>query len=173
MAEQLPAALAAVVEELVVFRRQFESLMLATVDQQGQPHASYAPFVRDPEGNFYVFVSALARHAATLALGRAEVLLIEDEALSSNPFARRRLSFQCRSEVVAPGEAWEQIMTEFSHRFGNIIATLRQLPDFTLYRLVPEHGLYVKGFGQAFRIPGADLARISAIGPDNPASAGS
>ena len=164
MSESHPGKLAAVADELVAFRRQFESLVLATVDDRGMPHASYAPFVRDPSGNLYVFVSALARHTAHLARGHAEILLIEDQALTPNPFARRRLTYQCTSTAVAPGAEWDTVMTEFSHRFGHIVATLRQLPDFTLFRLVPGDGVYVKGFGQAFRIPGGDVARLVPLG---------
>lgn len=165
MNEPRPASLTTIADEVVSFRRQFESLVLATVDADGAPHASTAPFIRDPVGNFYVFVSALARHSANLAGGRAEILLIEDQALTSNPFARRRLSFQCRVEPVEPGPERDQLLVEFSHRFGNIVATLRQLPDFTLFRLVPGDGVFVKGFGQAYRIPDGDLDRLTAIGP--------
>lgn len=164
MSESRPDKLTAVADELVAFRRQFESLVLATADDHGMPHASYAPFVRDPSGNFYVFVSALARHTAHLARGRAEILLIEDQALTPNPFARRRLTYQCTCEAVARGSEWDKVMTEFSHRFGHVVATLRQLPDFTLFRLTPGDGVYVKGFGQAFRIPGGDLARLVPLG---------
>lgn len=175
MVEPLPTTLAAVADELVEFRRQFESLILATAAEDGAPHASCAPFVRDAEGNFYVFVSALARHTAHLARGRAEILLIEDQAQTANPFARRRLSFRCDCESVPRGAEWDRVLTEFGHRFGTIVATLRQLPDFRLFRLVPREGLYVKGFGQAFRIPDADLSRITPVGPDSkpPQTAGS
>lgn len=172
MMEPRPGQLAALADEVVAFRRQFESLVLATVDEQGQPHASTAPFVRDPSGNFYVFVSALARHAANLARGRAEILLLEDQTLTSNPFARRRLSFRCSSLAVGPGPERDQVLTEFHHRFGNIVATLRQLPDFILFRLVPEDATYVKGFGQAYRMPGADLERLAPIGPEGTTDSG-
>lgn len=164
--------LTAVVEELQAFRRQFESLVLATVNEDGSPHASYAPFVRDPQGFFYVYVSALAGHSRNLARGRAEVLLLEDEAAASNPFARRRLTYQCRSEAVPAGDEQDRVLTAFGHRFGAIISTLRQLPDFTLYRLVPQHGMFVQGFGRAFDIPGGDLARIAPIGPKTDAAPG-
>lgn len=163
------AALATVAEEVVAFRRQFESLVLATVDGQGAPHASAAPFIRDADGHFYVFVSALARHTANLASGRAEILLIEDQALTPNPFARRRLTFQCRAQAVEPGPQRERVLLEFSHRFGNIVATLRQLPDFILFCLTPGDGVFVKGFGQAYRIPDGDLSRLCAIGPGDTA----
>ena len=29
---------------------------------------------------------------------------------------------------------------------------IRPLPDFTLFRLTPDGGLYVRGFGQAFEV---------------------
>ncbi len=161
-----PPTSAALADELVEFRRRFETLVLATVGEDAMPHASHAPFVRDAKtGDLYVFVSALARHTAHLARGRAAVLLIEDQASGANPFARRRLTYQCDAERVEPGPEWERMLTEFSHRFGNIVTTLRQLPDFQLFRLRPREGIYVKGFGQAYRLSGPDMAQATPIGP--------
>ena len=42
---------------------------------------------------------------------------------------------------------------------GELIATLSSLADFTLFRLSPRSAVFVKGFGQAYRLEGADFGR--------------
>lgn len=42
-------------------------------------------------------------------------------------------------------------------RFGEMAESLSKLNDFNLYKLVPDNGRYVKGFGQAFNVFGNDL----------------
>ncbi|MCW8882038.1 MAG: pyridoxamine 5'-phosphate oxidase family protein, partial [Sedimenticola sp.] len=37
-----------------------QTLILSTVNQHQQPEISYAPFVQDEQGVFYIFVSELA-----------------------------------------------------------------------------------------------------------------
>jgi putative heme iron utilization protein len=43
-------------------------------------------------------------------------------------------------------------MLLFKRKFGKVFDLVRPLPDFALFRLIPEVGLYVRGFGQAFEI---------------------
>ena len=38
------------------FTAQFSSVAIATVNPEGLPHASYAPFVMDGAKNIYIFV---------------------------------------------------------------------------------------------------------------------
>ncbi|MEB3313462.1 MAG: pyridoxamine 5'-phosphate oxidase family protein [Cyanobacteriota bacterium] len=72
---------------------QLKSLMLATVNPDGSPQASYAPYLMDADRQFYIFVSGLSAHTANLLrTGQASVLLIQDEGQSPQVFARQRLS---------------------------------------------------------------------------------
>lgn len=141
-----------------------ESLHLATRAADGEPEASHAPFVSDEAGNFYIFVSELTRHTRNLlAHPRHGVLLIEPEAEAQQPFARRRVSYECVAEVVPRDSAdWEERLAVFAARFGPIIDTLRGLNDFVLFRLVPERGTFVKGFGQAYTIDADMIEHITA-----------
>lgn len=148
--------------EIGAFRAARSSLILATRGEAA-PAPSYAPFV-EHQGAFYVFVSALASHTAQL---RSEapvgVLFIEDEGDARNPFARRRLSYTCDVAAVARDSAeGASALAAFRARFGAIVDTLCELPDFELFRLTPSEGRYVKGFGQAWRILGE---RIEHLGP--------
>lgn len=142
------------------------SLMLATIDETGRPEASYAPFVRDQDGRLYVFVSALSRHTAHLAAGRPlSVLIVEDEGAARQIFARLRVTYYCAVHTIDRGtEEWLAVLERFSERFGEVMEVLRGLTDFTLFRIAPREGQFVRGFGQAYRVSGGSLEHI---GPPN------
>ena len=79
-------------ERFATFVDDFASLSLATVDESGEPYASYAPFVVDDQRRFFLFVSDLSRHTGNMRhSGRASLLLIQDEGQREQIFARQRL----------------------------------------------------------------------------------
>lgn len=132
---------------------QQQTLLLATRSSEGNADISYAPYVRDGVG-FYIFVSELAKHTQNLLNHpQASVLFIEPEAAASNPFARRRLTFQCQVQKIhqtAPDYA--PVLAAMAEKFGDIVSVLRTLPDFHLLLLQPSGGQFVAGFGQAFPV---------------------
>ncbi len=135
------------------FLNSCRSVILSTLDNDGLPHASYAPFIRDHKGRFHVYVSSLAKHATTLANGQAGVMLIADESDTKQIFARNRLTFECTLEVLERDSATSsKTLTEFRQTYGPVIDMLTSLPDFILFRLTPSQGVYVTGFGQAYRV---------------------
>ncbi len=145
--------------ECLAFIDGLRAVVLATVDESGEPDASQAPFVRDQRGRIYLYLSELAKHTPNLRTsGRASLLWLADEAVTQNPFARQRLTLQCAASVVARGSAeWERVITLFTERFGPTIGVLRQLADFHLFRMRVRSGSYVKGFAQAFELHGEAL----------------
>lgn len=146
-------------EEAAAFLGRFRTLQMATASATGEPEASYAPFVRAGDNTFFICVSDLSRHTGHLAAnGRASILLIEDESEAAQLFARRRLVFECAAGQVERGAArWNAIMDLFEREFGEVIGLIRPLADFRMFALVPLRGVYVKGFGQAWRIAGPAL----------------
>ena len=65
--------------EIREFRDGCRTLQLATVDGEGNPNASYAPFVLQEDG-YYVLISEIARHARNLQqVPKVSLMLIEDE----------------------------------------------------------------------------------------------
>ncbi len=143
-------------ESVRAFRGSFRSLLLATSSAEAVPEASYAPFVMDDEGRFYVLVSELARHTSNLLVNPfASLLLVEEESGSRNVFARKRLSYVCRAQSVSrQSTEWTSVLARFEERFGAVVDVLRGLPDFHLFRLSPTSGSLVQGFGQAYRLVG-------------------
>ena len=144
--------------EIKEFRQERRTLQLATVDEEGRPNVSYAPFVQNQEG-YFVLISDIARHARNLkANPQVSLMMIEDEESSKQLYARKRLTFDAQASVVERGtELWTQVIGQMQERFGEIIDGLSQLQDFSLFNLKAENGLFVKGFGQAYQVSGDDL----------------
>ena len=144
--------------EIQEFKAQVKTLMLATIDNDGMPNVSYAPFVIH-NGEYKVFISTIARHARNLQENpKVSLMLIEDESKSRQIFARRRLSFDASVRVITREEAeWEESIQALKNRHGELMDELVKLKDFHLFSFKPTKGLFVKGFGQAFEVSDEDL----------------
>ncbi|MGD1909043.1 MAG: HugZ family protein [Leptolyngbyaceae cyanobacterium] len=146
------------------FPTTVKSLMLSTVTTAGQPQASYAPFVmtNDSGRSFYVFVSGLSSHTANLkANPQAGILLIQDEANTTQIFARQRLMYDCQVAQISPQDPqWTAIADRFQVQFGALIEMLRQMPDFQIFRLVPQSGRFVLGFGAAYEVDPDNIGQL-------------
>ena len=140
-------------QEIFAFLEAKKSLMLAVVDLQGLPIASYAPFVAH-QGALYILVSSLANHTAALEnANNASVLIIDDEADCDTVYARRRLQYDLVVEpVIRDSEHWQTIGDALLQRHGDIVAQLLQLGDFQMFKLSPRSGRFVKGFGRAYEL---------------------
>ncbi|MDO8493218.1 MAG: pyridoxamine 5'-phosphate oxidase family protein [bacterium] len=145
--------------QVVIRARKFliarRAVFLATVNDIRIPMASHAPFVRDDEGDLFVYTSALSQHTKNMNdTHRASAIAADDESSSEdNLFARVRITFSCTAEVVERSNPeWLRKMRLFSAAFGEPFEEIRQLGDFTLFRLRPIEVVYVEGFGQAYRL---------------------
>lgn len=154
-----------ILPEARAFHRAFGSLLLATTDAAGQPHASYAAHLADAWGHFHIYISELAAHTGNLrARGRASVMFIEDEDKAGHLFARKRLTCDCRAEWVPRNTPpWHETMDRFVAEHGQFMEMLKGLEDFQLFRLVPEKAVYVRGFAQAYELSGEQLSEIRHI----------
>lgn len=134
--------------------QRHQALVLATADQAGIPNCSHAPYLLS-NGDFYILVSGLAKHTANLLQSlRCHVQILDDEQETVNPFARKRLSYLCKVEVVSPqSKETAALLVLMRQRFGPTIDMLTSLSDFQLLRLIPESGTAVLGFGQAHPAP--------------------
>ena len=154
-----------VLQECGRFRGEFTTLLMATVSCDGRPEASYAPFVMDAEGSFFVYLSELSRHTGNLRdTPYASVLFIENEDQAEHLFARRRLTLSCSCTPVHRDDLrWVQVLDRFRECFGELVDVLRGLEDFHLFRLEPRAGVYVRGFAQAYELTGPDLRSLRHI----------
>lgn len=132
-----------------------KTLQLATVDSQGMPHISYAPFIRQDE-HFYIYVSQLADHTQYLQqIPSVSLMVIRDEAQSKNLFARERLIIE--ADVTPLDQmANKSVLDTMEASLGGTVGLLRSLPDFMLFKLTAVSARYIAGFGKAFQL---DLAK--------------
>ncbi|AJR08957.1 heme utilization protein HutZ [Photobacterium gaetbulicola] len=144
--------------EIKDFRQSCQTIQLATVDADGKPNVSYAPFALLDDG-YYVLISQIAKHARNLLENpRVSLMMIEDEAASKTIYARKRLTFEANVVVVErETKKWQVAVEQLKQRFGDIVDGLSGLEDFKMFRFEPTQGLFVKGFGQAFQVGGDDL----------------
>ena len=131
-----------------------QTLLLSTASTTGLPDMSYAPFVRDESGCFYILISDLAAHTGNLmANPHASVMFIRPESESNNLFARERVIFDCTAtEIDRRNDCYSTQLMALQQQFGDIVEVLRSLSDFHLFALAPVSGRYVAGFGQAYTI---------------------
>lgn len=144
----------------------FQSIQIGSIDVEGHPDVSYAPSVLDDSGNFYVFVSELSKHTENLLKqGRASVMLIEDEGVAAQIFARKRVTFECEAQSVAREHAdWTDIIERFGEKFGRVVDHLKKMDDFHLIRLHPKAGRLVVGFGKAYDVSGERMEQLAHVG---------
>ncbi len=131
-----------------------QTLLLSTASANSVPDISYAPFVRDHTGVFYIYVSDMACHTANLLNNpQASILFIRSESESRNLFARERAVLNCSVQEISRDDAiYPDRLQALQDKFGEVVGVLRSLSDFHLFALRPENGRYIVGFGQAFTI---------------------
>lgn len=164
MSELQSPDFAAITESLRLLLASQQTVLLATANKDGLPDISYAPFVRDETGCFYIYISQLATHTRNLLENPlASLMFIRSESETSNLFARERAIFNGIAEEILPqNENYVKLLDELQTNFGNVLSVLRTLNDFHLYALRPQSGRYVQGFGKAFAVNVADDT-VSAI----------
>lgn len=148
-------------------RDRLETIVLGTSSAAGEPDAAVVATALDAAGAFVICVSGLTAHTRNLRENpRASVLLADPAPAAGSPFARRRLTFACQAERVAPAApAHAALLDRLRQRFGAVVDTVAGLPDFEVIRLVPARGRVVVGFGAAFHVDPADWTQLAPIGP--------
>jgi putative heme iron utilization protein len=158
-------ALARARELIATLREPLSTLVLGTAALDGTPDASVAATLLGADGAFVIYVSGLAAHTRNLrANPRASVLLIESETNPGNPLARRRLTFACAAEPVARDSTpHTEMVSAFRQKFGATIDVMAPLPDFQFFRLLPQTGRVVAGFGAAFEVNPRDWSDLTPV----------
>lgn len=136
------------VKELI---ERSKSVILATVDAEGNPNSSYAPFVQ-LDNTFYILVSFMARHTKNLSEGRkTSIMFIEDESATKQIYARERLTMEAAtSQIERDSETWNTVVAKLKEAHGKVVDVISEMGDFILIALEPTKGSYVNGFGSAY-----------------------
>ena len=152
------ADLSPVQQQLASFIAARQSLVLATHDTQGECELGVAPFIL-VDGVFAVLLSRLAAHTRHLEHApRAQIMLLEDEVETRQPYARLRMSVSCDATRLEREDALSDAIFELMQaRFGSIVPLLRGLNDFNVFTLQPKVGRFIAGFGKAYRLEGLNV----------------
>lgn len=131
--------------EIEELKQQIKTIMLATIDKDGVPNVSYAPFVIN-NGEYQVLITTIARHARNLQeVPKVSLMLIEDESKSRQIFARRRLTFDATVRMIErTDEEWNNSIAALKARHGDLVDELSNMQDFKLFSFKPTAGLFVK-----------------------------
>ena len=135
------------------------TIMLSTVSKSGMPNVSYAPSSVDEKNNFYIYISNLSKHSRNLKqTSKASIMIIEDEKDSENIFGRKRLTLDVNVENIKRDTTlWKGKIKLLEDKFPDTMSFLVKLTDFNLFKLTPENGLLVYGFGKAFKYDNGNL----------------
>ena len=158
--------------EYVEFMNDAKSVYISTINEfRGgvAPEISYSPCIVDKDKNIYILVSTLSKRTESLLAERnVSLMFIEPEEQCEEIYVRTRLILYCTTlqiarEMGAGHLLWDELVAQFTAKFGDIISTLVSLEDFKMFRFRPIRGTFVKGFGKAFTIEGKEMDQISHI----------
>ncbi|WP_432786727.1 Heme oxygenase HutZ [Oligella sp. MSHR50489EDL] len=137
---------------------QQKSLLIASSNTDGSPLISYAPFC-EYHGVFYVFISYLAEHTPNLLeRPRASIMLLQDEAKTSNVFVRERVRYEVKCHAINRDEPlFEAVLQVLEQKQGKMVGLLKTLGDFYLIALKPTEGSLVVGAGAAYRFKAGQM----------------
>ena len=153
-------------QEFLALRDGATSAHLATLAADSAPEASYAPLVWF-EGDCYLFLSLLASHTGNLMRDpKISLMLIEAEIAAGNAFARRRINYHGKVEVIDRDNAlFDPVLGEFRRCFGKVMEIIEPLPDFLLFRVELRAGRFIRGFGQAYQLAGENMDQLQHVDP--------
>jgi hypothetical protein len=137
-----------------------KSVVLTTIDDEGKPYASYAPF-GVYQGNYYLIISNMAKHTKYLRQRpTAGLLWIEDESTAQSVFFRKRLYLETKVTLDIEDPLVLKTMID---RLGDPVKSFL-LMDFTIVKCEAIQGQLVLGPGQAFDVKGTELSISQAGG---------
>jgi hypothetical protein len=140
-----------------------EVASLAVWDQEF-PRLSLVPYtvIRDPL-RFCLLISDLSAHTQPLRQNPRCSLLIHANPEPEDPrsnHALTRLSVQGEAHFLSREEAKAQGLDEIYLQKFSIADMLLDLEDFHFCLIIPVEGLFIQGFGQAYRVTGDNLDQL-------------
>ena len=140
--------------------------MIISVNGDDFTDLGYAPYIFY-ENYYYIFVSELSTHVKLLLKQKVGTfMIINDEINSQNIWARIRLKFSAKIEVIIrDSEDFSIICEKIRYKHGKTMNLIKQFSDFHLIKIIPSRGTFISGFGNAFNLEGQYLNVINKIRP--------
>jgi heme oxygenase (biliverdin-IX-beta and delta-forming) len=151
-ADDSPSRSALAADARAVLRRALKGALATRDADTGYPYASLLTLATDMAGAPVFLISTLARHTRNLAADpRASILIDETDGLG-DPLAGARLSLRGRAETIDDADAARRFAARHASAAG-----YAGFSDFRLWRLKPEGGHYIGGFGRIVDFVASDL----------------
>lgn len=148
-------------EQLEKFKKTRKSLILGTIGKEGEPLASYSPYV-EKDGKIYLYLSALSEHKENILNNKSvSVFYIEDESSAKMIAVRERLTYKGLGTLVEKETLEKEIQAMFVEEHGKNYETLPKMHGFFLIEVELGKGRYVFGFGNAYEIDGSEIKHIN------------
>ena len=139
-----------------------KTTVIGSLNKDNTPFTSYAPFVYN-SNKFYIYISNIATHSQNIQKNNnVSLFFIEDESLTTNFFARKRISLQTLSKkVLRDSKKFEEIFALYNEKFDSeMVMMLKGMTDFNLYELEVQSGEATFGFGEAYIIGGDNMNEL-------------
>lgn len=135
------------------------TLTVCVTGADGTPDMGTSPFIRDDMGCFYIYTSQLSSHVRALLSGQpAHFMVIADEAVSQNIWARVRVKFDAQVTVIdRNSQDFHDIAAQMAEPFGPTMALIKEFTDFHMIKLTPQKGVIVTGFASAYEVAGPEF----------------
>ena len=135
-------------------------IFISTVNKQGEPNVSYAPTYIDNKCNFYVYISALAKHTQNIINTNKISFMIMDQK-NQNIFAKKRITLNGNIKIIdRKTDIFNKLMKKMQTKLGDTIEITKNMKDFHLFKITPNSGLLVHGFAKAFIMSGEGLNEV-------------
>ena len=136
-----------------------KTILIGARGETGHPEMGVTPFIYY-SGALFIYPSRLSAHVrAVLAHRQGQFLLIEDEQMAQNIWARVRLKFDADvDEIDRKDASFAPLCDAFKTVHGSIMDLIRNFADFHMLRLRPRSGVLVTGFARAYRVEGEKFA---------------
>lgn len=142
--------------------------VLATLDTEtGGPYTAMVAYAPEPGfGGLLLHLSDLSAHKRHLrADPRSSLMIFQPDDGRTEILQHPRVSLSGLAEILPQdGGDYDVARATYLARFPRH-EMMFALQDFDLVRLIPRAGLLNAGFGRAFRVTPAELARAAAAAP--------
>lgn len=141
----------------IEFMKEVPTVSVAIPVAGDSPEMCHLPFIKDQSSNYYILTSSLASHFKALDVSSKACLLFvnPDEHPKGGHFAHERLKVQTSVQKLdKDSEEYEDLLEGFRCRYGKIVNLIAGLGDFHIFRFQPVKGVYIQGFGAAYRLAG-------------------
>lgn len=132
---------------------------------EGAPLVSLVLYLASADFSaFYLHLSRLAQHTqAILREPQVSLMIAEPDTGHQDPQTLARVSLQGVASLLPPTDGeYEAVRATYVQRFPTAAMTVT-LGDFAFYRVEPQRGRFVAGFGQIFNLTKESLQAAAAV----------